>query len=83
MFLLGGKMDNVAPLPPGWHRPGNLLCRIRQFISDGFSHILELIPDGFILGGDVLVYRLLSFPAVVGLAFILKGSAALWAFPHH
>ena len=75
-------MNDVMALPIGGHRPANLLRRIRQFITNDFSDILELIPDALVLGKDVFIDRFRRVSAIVRLILSPKGTTAFGAFPH-
>ena len=82
MLLRSGKVYDVMSLPPSRHRPGNLLCRIRQSGTDHIPYALQLAADSLVLCKDVFVYCLRWFPAIMALILILERASALWAFPH-
>jgi hypothetical protein len=55
VVLVGGKVDEVAPLPVGGHAPGDPLLRVGKGGSQSASHLEELRPHSLVLLGDVLV----------------------------
>lgn len=82
VVLVGGEVDEVAPLPVRGHAPGDPLLRVGKGGSQDASHLEELRPHSLGLPSDVFVDGEGLLAAGVGLALVGKLTPALWALPH-
>lgn len=82
VVLVGGKVDEVAPLPVGGHAPGDFLLSIGEGGTQTVSNLVELRPHLHSLPGDVFADGEGLLAAGVGLVVAGKLTSTLGAFPH-
>lgn len=82
MVLVGGKVDEIMPLPIGRHAPGHPLLGLGQRGADGIPHRVQDGLDLLRLGGDVGVNGGGLFTAVMRLVLVFEGALAVGAGPH-
>lgn len=82
VVLVGGEVDEAAPLPVRGHAPGDPLLRVGKGCLEDGPHLEEPRLHLFRLLGDVRINGEGPLAAGVGLVCARELASALWALPH-